>query len=130
MIRIDTVPMGAVRMTQRGKWTSDSAKRYLDYKHTIAWQIRANYRDGPTDCAVGVEITFHMPIPKSWSRKKQQEAIGKPHQVKPDIDNLVKGCFDAANGLIWKDDALVVDCKAKKIYSESPGIEISWKELF
>ncbi len=32
-----------------------------------------------------------------------------------DIDNLVKGCMDALNGIAWKDDAQVVSLVASKL---------------
>lgn len=128
MIQIQVEPMGAVRMTGRGKFVKPSAQRYLAYKQSIGYQLRRAV-DKPTESAVGVKVTFHMPIPGSWSKKKQREHIGRPHTVKPDIDNLIKGCFDAANGIVWKDDNLVARCEAQKIYSVTPGIEIEVEEI-
>jgi len=128
LISIPVEPMAAVRMTQRGKWMDPSANRYLAYKNKIGYQLRKEVNQ-PTDTAVAVEITFYMPIPKSWNPKRRNEAIGSYHMIKPDIDNLIKGCFDAANGIVWKDDKLVVMCQARKVYSESPGIEMQVHDI-
>jgi Holliday junction resolvase RusA-like endonuclease len=115
-------PMGAVRMTQRGKWTSPQAKRYLTYKDLIRNQLNQQV-DELIEGACGVSVTFHMPIPSSWSLKKRLAAFGQPMQTKPDIDNLIKGLFDACNGVVWKDDNLVVSCKARKCYAVEARIE-------
>ena len=32
-------------------------------------------------------VTFVLPMPKSWSKKKRAEMNGQPHQGKPDLDN-------------------------------------------
>jgi Holliday junction resolvase RusA-like endonuclease len=70
-------------------------------------------------------MTFHMPIPKSLSQKKQKELIGKPHIKKPDRDNLEKFYMDCANGVIWADDALNYRSElVEKIYSDNPRTEM------
>lgn len=122
-------PMGCVRMTSRGKFVKGNAQRYLSYKQMIALQIRKQWKE-PTPAACGVKATFFMPIPESWSKKKQREHDGKPVTVKPDIDNLIKGLFDAANGIIWQDDNQVIRCEAEKVYSTSPRIEFEVTECF
>jgi Holliday junction resolvase len=68
-----------------------------------------------------------MPIPESDSKKKRAEKNGKPVTVKPDIDNLIKGLFDAANGILWTDDKAVCEISnVIKVYSTEPGI---WLEV-
>lgn len=39
--------------------------------------------------------------------------------VRPDIDNLQKGIFDALNGVCWKDDSQIVEVLAQKVYVDS-----------
>lgn len=115
-------PMGAVRMTNRGKFVKGNAQRYLSYKKQIAWQLSAQHKGQPITTACRVNIIFCMPIPASYSKKKKAELPGRPHDKKPDIDNLIKGAFDAANGIIWADDNRVIEVKALKVYAEQPGI--------
>lgn len=126
---IPVVPMGAVRMTRRGKFVNESAKRYLTYKDFIKLHISRQAKQEPIANQVGVDIVFTMPIPPSWSKKKQKEAVGQYHNKKPDIDNLVKGLFDSLNGLIWKDDNQVAKLRAVKIYGENPGITVEIRGL-
>ena len=79
--------------------------------------------------ALGVEIWFTMPIPKSWSKKKKVAAVGEYHVKKPDADNLVKGIFDSLNKIVWQDDNQVAKVTAINLYGESPCIEVSVREL-
>jgi Holliday junction resolvase RusA-like endonuclease len=39
-------------------------------------------------------IQFHFALPDSWSKKKKEEMLYKPHQQKPDNDNLFKSFCD------------------------------------
>lgn len=125
--KIQIEPMGAVRMTRRGKFTNPAAQRYLDYKQDIYYQlmnqVKREYK--PLDGPVGVSVRFLMPIPQSWSKKKKAEAVDRTHVSKPDIDNLIKGVFDAANGLLWIDDNRVAAMVVSKVYSKTPGIELN-----
>ena len=46
-------------------------------------------------------ITFVLPMPKSWSKKKRARLEGEPHTQRPDLDNLLKALMDA----IYKEDS-------------------------
>jgi len=72
-----------------------------------------------------VRITAQHSIPRSWSLKKQAQALAgivKP-TGKPDCDNLAK-VKDALKGVVWRDDALVVGLLVWKVYSERPLLRI------
>lgn len=125
---IDIAPMGAVRMTRKGKFKDTHALAYLSYKDEIGFKLRQMYPE-PMKTPVAVNVTFWMPIPTSNSMRQQRAMIGTPHQKRPDIDNLIKGFFDAANKIVWLDDNLVVECTARKRYAESPMIEFEIMEV-
>ena len=74
------------------------------------------------DQAIQVVIFFYFDRPKSVSVKKRPS-----HTVAPDVDKLVRAVFDALTGIIFKDDAQVVNVSAYKAYCEgdlSPGARI------
>ena len=73
-----------------------------------------------------VDLVFHMPIPASWQESRKNLARwGRIYPTsKPDVDNLEKFYLDAANELLWKDDAAVVSMRSKKIYSDQPLTEM------
>lgn len=69
--------------------------------------------------AVCVGIHLFVTPPASWSQKKQRDAIsgrGIFPTTKPDVDNVIKGIFDAMNEIVWKDDKQVVDVVVSKRY--------------
>lgn len=130
LITVDIAPMGAVRVTQRSKWTNTYSQRYQAYKSRIGWAVREHIKIA-IDAPVSVKMRFYYPIPKSWNKADKAAARDgtKRPIVKPDIDNVVKGCFDALNGIAWKDDNRVVEESSSKWYSDQPRIEIEIVEL-
>jgi len=83
----------------------------------------------PYKKALQVIMTFYMPIPKSWSKIKQNEAIGRPVQTRPDIDNMIKFYLDAGQNALWLDDSFVTHIIAKKLYDHTPRTEIQIVEF-
>ena len=67
---------------------------------------------------VRAHILFEMPIPSSWSKKRQTAALKTPHSTLPDLDNLIKFVLDALNGVVWKDDSLIYEINATKKYGD------------
>jgi Holliday junction resolvase RusA-like endonuclease len=78
------------------------------------------------ECAVGVKLIIGCTVPASWSAKKQAAAIGGliMPTTKPDVDNVVKAIFDGLNGVLWRDDVLVVDTIVRKRYAATPGVRV------
>lgn len=73
-------------------------------------------------CAVLLQIT--VPVPASWSKRKQAEALaGRIYPTtKPDKDNVIKAIYDGCNGVVWRDDVQVVDGTQRKRYGAVPGV--------
>jgi len=77
--------------------------------------------DGP----LSVDIVFYMKTPI----KKYKDLIGKYHTNRTDLDNLVKYILDAANTILYADDALIAEINAKKVYDARPRTEFFIKKL-
>jgi len=67
------------------------------------------------------EVTFYLPMPKSWSKKKKAAMQGQPHQQVPDLDNLEKALLDS---LLPGDDSGVWRKLSQKIWDYEGGIII------
>lgn len=78
------------------------------------------------DKAFSITIYATYPIPKSWPKKKQEQAIVGVFRptVKPDLDNVAKIICDSLNGIIWRDDAQVATIKMDKWYGQNPKVEV------
>ena len=78
----------------------------------------------PYDEPLEVIVTFVFPIPASLkkSEKKFIEEGGIVYKpTKPDIvDNLMKGLFDAMNGIVFIDDSRICKAQTRKIYGPIP----------
>ena len=93
-------------------------------KWVFAKQMRAKgylkLEEGP----IRFRATFYVPIPKSWSKKRRDEAEGQPVTVKPDWDNRGKIYGDILNGIAYSDDAQICSALCEKFYSATPRVEI------
>lgn len=78
---------------------------------TAAADVRAMLFEGP----VHVELTFHLPRPKSAPRK-----IIYPTK-RPDLDKCIRACIDALSGTAFRDDTQVVKIEALKLYADGPA---------
>lgn len=70
-------------------------------------------------------------IPKSTSKKKREqmlEGIIRPSK-KPDMDNVIKVIADSLNNVAYRDDTQIVDSYIRKLYSESPRVEIEIEKI-
>jgi Holliday junction resolvase RusA-like endonuclease len=80
------------------------------------------------DEAIGVKVLFVFPPLKSWSKKKRLELESGAiiyKITKPDLtDNLMKGLFDAMNGISFTDDSRVCKVESEKIYGLIPRTEV------
>ncbi len=101
------------RVTRSGhSYTPDkTAKAEAD----IGWLLRQTYpsMEPATTTLFGVQLGFKL---KSGSRR--------------DLDNLIKTCLDACNGLVWVDDSQVWRIEAEKVrVAEEPGTWLTIERL-
>jgi Holliday junction resolvase RusA-like endonuclease len=81
--------------------------------------------------ACGCNVFIDCQVPASWSGKKQRAALAGDvlPESKPDADNVVKAIFDGLNGVLWRDDVLVVDLRVRKRYAAMPCVRVEVWEL-
>ena len=77
---------------------------------------------------IEAEFEFIYEPPKSWSKKKRMGAMGMPKETKPDLDNLIKCCEDALNGLAYTDDSRIWKTTAQKTYGPEEKTIIKLRE--
>lgn len=112
-------PIPKPRMTRSDKWKKrDCVDRY--------WQFKDEVRQAEITLPEShYHVIFILPMPKSWSQKKRLEMDGRPHQQKPDKDNLEKALLDA----IFTDDCRVWDGRVSKFWGLKGMIVIDAPEL-
>lgn len=70
-----------------------------------------------------ITVMFTFAKPKSAPKSR-----GYP-TVKPDIDKLLRAILDACTGVLWRDDAQVVEVVMQKQYSSPERAYITVEEL-
>jgi Holliday junction resolvase RusA-like endonuclease len=80
---------------------------------------------------LSVCISIFKSVPSSYSKRNKIAAeMGDLRPTtKPDVDNYGKAILDALNGLIWADDAQVVELTIVKWYSSTPRVEVKISEV-
>lgn len=80
------------------------------------------YQEEPIECRIRALYS----IPKSYSKRKKLDLIGKPYEHKPDCDNIAKAILDALNNLAYRDDNQIIKLSVEKFYTdEEDSIEIT-----
>lgn len=111
-------PMGKPRMTQRDKWANrEVVGRYWLFKDELVRMVNEQGFILPDLYTV----TFYIPMPSSWSKKKKDKMRGQPHKQTPDTDNLVK----ALNDCLRDQDSAIWNIHAIKYWDDVGRIEIT-----
>jgi Holliday junction resolvase RusA-like endonuclease len=84
----------------------------------------------PIEGPVAVIVYAYFPIPQSWSQKKRAGALLGVRRPtgRPDLDNIIK-MLDAFNGIVWRDDAQIVEGSVSKHYSDRPRLCVEVKPV-
>ena len=117
--------------------------KMMKWRKQVTDYIKENYDGRYFDGAVHVKVTFYMRAPQNVSKTPSERAKDKAkqfskyisehlwHVKKPDLDNLIKSLFDSISKseIVWSDDNIVCDLRARKLYSPNPRIEIEIEEI-
>jgi Holliday junction resolvase RusA-like endonuclease len=121
------VPQGRPRFARRGNYVQayDPAE-CKDYKAYVRLLAAQAYKGPPLDGQICLTVRIYRLPPASWSKVKRAMALaGEIRPVsRPDLSNSLKGIEDALNGLIWQDDARIVEEHLYKWYGDEPRAEI------
>jgi Holliday junction resolvase RusA-like endonuclease len=119
VIPVTPVPKARPRFA-KGGWAYSDPKTKAFEKECSSHFAAAMDGQAPFVGPLAVELVFGMKKPKV-------PKFSVP-AVRPDLDNLVKGVMDAANGFMFTDDGQIVAQHAYKVYSEEPQIVVSvWR---
>jgi Holliday junction resolvase RusA-like endonuclease len=67
-------------------------EKYNNYKISLSAEAKNKKFAFPSH---GISITFFIPVPPSWSKKKKKLHHGMLHQSTPDLSNLLKAMEDS-----------------------------------
>jgi len=116
------------RMTRSGiAFTPAKTRSYETYVRLVAQEEMKAARIGMMEGPLRMTMRVDLPIPSSWSKRKQQQAITGEIRpcTRPDIDNFIKAAMDACNGIVFSDDSQVVRLEASKRYALQPKLVLT-----
>jgi Holliday junction resolvase RusA-like endonuclease len=110
---------------------------YLPTKSRNEQAVIRDYADramggrSPIQGPVDLRCVAYMPVPASWSKKKQAAALSDMIRPdgRPDLDNILKNVCDAFKGIVWRDDTQVTETGIWKRYSDRPRTVIEVRAL-
>jgi Holliday junction resolvase RusA-like endonuclease len=121
-------PQARHRHFSRGKFsgTYDPSK---EKKESFASILQSQAPKEPISEAISLDLVFYMSRPHNHYKSGKNSAMLKDtapewHTGRPDLDNLTKFLQDSLNKIFYRDDSLICQLSAKKIYSERPRTEI------
>ena len=117
ILPIAGVPKGRPRAGRHGVYTP---KRTADFEALVKWHLTDQ---GATMCDPAAPLAVWI----LFSFKRPQRPSRYPR--KGDIDNLAKSILDAANGVLWDDDAQIVILQVFKAWEDADIIEIDVTEF-
>ena len=113
-LEYDIEPCTKPRQTRADKWKQRPCvmkyRAFADHARLLGIEITA-----------GDAVTFVLPMPKSWSKKKRAEMLDQYHTQTPDLDNLLKAIMDATNK---RDEHISHFAALKKVWGETGKIII------
>lgn len=110
-------------------YTPEKTERYENLVRLAAQTAMGGAE--PFEQPVSLTVAIYLPIPQSWSKKKQEKAraglVGATK--KPDLSNVVKAIEDGMNGVVYVDDARIIDVVLQKRYASAPRVDVIVRAL-
>lgn len=98
------------------------------YENLVALAAREALGGRPMlDGPLNLHITVRLCPAASASRRARLAMLAgaiSPTK-KPDLDNVIKAVLDGCNAVAFRDDVLVTQISAAKVYATSPGVDVT-----
>ena len=115
--RLNITPCPKPRMTKADRWRKrPSVLKFFAFRDAVREWPRETMHNKILEME-SFEIEFHVPMPKSWSKKKRGYMNGAAHQQRPDLDNYLKAWKDS----VFEEDSIVWRVKASKMWTDGLG---------
>lgn len=122
---INPVPASRPRVT---RWGTYYGKKYKQFKKDMG-KLAINKDNIWLENLISADMTFFIPMAKSWSQKKKSSKNGQFCDNNSDLDNYEKAILDSLNTIYFEDDRQIVQQSSQKIWAEQGSIKIILKEI-
>jgi Holliday junction resolvase RusA-like endonuclease len=112
-----------------GVSVTDDCEKSRDWKNYVRMKVAEVYKSEPVAAPLSIVATFHMPRTNQHYRggnrlNALRDNAPSLHRSKPDATKLWRAVEDALTGIVWADDALIVDQDVHKRYGDKPGVSL------
>lgn len=124
---------GKAIVTESGDRNAKKAWRE-DLREAARRAIESSGREWPTVAACEVEFVFHRRRPKGHFGSGRNAGVVKAsapaHPTsRPDVLKLARAAEDALTGIVWHDDAAIVDERLRKVWGDREGCTVTVRLL-
>lgn len=133
MLSITFIIPGKPFGKQRPRFSRRSGRAYtpaktIEHEAAIAAAAKEHFPE-PLDGPIKLVVAAVFEPPKSWSKTKKAEHLGRSHMQAPDADNIVKAVADGLIGTSYKDDRQVAAMEVVKVWGPSARTVITVRTL-
>jgi len=122
---VPTAPIAKARARSARSGHHYTPQKTVDFECEVARHAKAAMAGKPLyEGALCVFLYYGIPIPKTLEPRIKRGEIIYPTS-RPDMDNYEKSVLDAMNGIVYKDDAQVIEVIHKKGYSRKPKVIVA-----
>lgn len=105
--------------------TFDACKKNPEWRTAVELFARESYKGQPLTGPLRLTVTFVVQRPKSHSGKNGLLPKAPAFPItRPDATKLLRSTEDALTGILWIDDAQIVEQHVTKTYGDVPGAHI------
>lgn len=114
--------------TYTGRTYTDNKTR--EFEETVGYLYKLKGGEYFDDKFIKVKLEFIEKVPKSYSKKKTDEALkGIIRPTKRDIDNMCKSVLDGLLGIAYKDDRIICELSSSKHFGIKDKVVIEIEEI-
>ena len=132
LFNISPVPASRPRVT---RWGTFYGKKYKEFKREMGVLLIESDKTSEVNPVLWLEglisadMTFFVPMAKSWSKKKKSLKDGQFCDNNADLDNYEKAILDSLSTVYFHDDRQIVTQQSKKMWAETGSIKIILREV-
>lgn len=127
MIVSFTIP-GKPFSKQRPRFSRKSGRAFtpaetVSFERTVG-QIATSHFPQPFSGPVRLTVLATFVPAQSWSKKKVEAHLHRPHVNKPDLDNIIKAVSDGLNRIAYADDGQIAEVISRKVWGVVEKTEV------
>jgi Holliday junction resolvase RusA-like endonuclease len=112
----------------------DSNPKSSDWKKIVGYTARQSYVGEVLTGPLAVTLRFYQPRPQGHYGTGRNASVVKASAAnrptgRPDVLKLARAVEDGLTGVVWRDDAQIVQESLEKQYGEPARVEISIRPL-